>query len=48
MALLFAALLIAGAILYPAEPTLAKVLMVASILPLLRVMMGGRGGHPGR
>ena len=48
MALVFAALLIAGAILYPTEPTLAKALMVASALPLLRVMMGGRGGHPGR
>ncbi len=48
MALVFAALLIAGAILYPTEPTLAKWLMVASVLPLLRVMMGGRGRHPGR
>lgn len=48
MALVFAALLIAGAILYPAEPTLAKVFMVASALPLLRAIMGGRGGHPGR
>ncbi len=47
MALVFAALLIAGAILYPAEPTLAKVLMVASVVPLLRSMMGGRGRHPG-
>ncbi|MDP2234020.1 MAG: AarF/UbiB family protein, partial [Actinomycetota bacterium] len=48
MALVFAALLIAGAILYPAEPTLAKVLMGVSLLPLFRAMMGGRGGHPGR
>jgi len=48
MALVFAALLIAGAILYPAEPTLARVLMAASALPLLRALMGGRGGHPGR
>jgi len=47
-ALVFAALIIAGAILYPAEPTLAKWLMAASVLPLVRVMMGGRGGHPGR
>lgn len=47
-AMVFAALIIAGAILYPAEPTLAKWLMAASVLPLLRVMMGGRGGHPGR
>ena len=44
----FAALIIAGAILYPAEPALAKWLMAASVLPLLRVLMGGRGGHPGR
>ncbi len=48
MALVFAALLLAGAILYPTEPVLAKVLMGASVLPLLRVLMGGRGGHPGR
>ncbi len=48
MALIFAALIIAGAILYPTEPTLAKVLMVASLLPLLRAIMSGRGGHPGR
>ena len=48
MALVFAALIIAGAILYTAEPTLAKVLMLASVLPLLRAMFGGRGGHPGR
>ncbi len=47
-AVVFAGLLIAGAILYPAEPTLAKVLMVASVVPLLSVMLGGRGGHPGR
>ncbi len=47
-ALVFAALIIAGAILYPAEPTLAKWLMAASVLPLIRVMMGGRGGHGGR
>jgi len=46
-ALVFAALLVAGAILYAAEPTLAKWLMVASLLPLARVMMGGRGRHPG-
>ena len=48
MALIFAALIIAGAILYPTEPTLAKVLMAASLLPLLRALMSGRGGHPGR
>ncbi|NTU72131.1 MAG: AarF/ABC1/UbiB kinase family protein [Coriobacteriia bacterium] len=47
-ALIFAALLIAGAILYPTEPTLAKWLMAGSLLPLIGTMMGGRGGHPGR
>lgn len=48
MALIFAALLIAGAILYGVEPTLAKWLMVASAVPLMRAMFGGRGDHPGR
>ncbi len=47
-ALVFAALLIAGAILYPAEPTLAKWLMGLSVIPGLRALMGGRGRHPGR
>jgi len=47
-AVVFAALLVAGAILYPTEPTLAKVLMVASLVPLLSATMGGRGRHPGR
>jgi predicted unusual protein kinase regulating ubiquinone biosynthesis (AarF/ABC1/UbiB family) len=47
-ALVFAGLLIAGAILYPAEPTLAKVLMWLSVLPGLGALMGGRGRHPGR
>ncbi len=47
MAIVFAGLAIAGAILYPTEPTLAKVLLVGSILPLLRAVMGGRGRHPG-
>ena len=46
-ALLFTGLLVAGAILYPAEPTLAKWLMVASIVPLVGAMRS-RGGHPGR
>ena len=45
-ALLFGGLLIAGAILYPAEPTLARWLMIASVLPLLGAMRSG--GHPGR
>jgi predicted unusual protein kinase regulating ubiquinone biosynthesis (AarF/ABC1/UbiB family) len=46
--LAFAALLIAGAILYGADPGLGKVFMGLSVLPLLGVMFGGRGGHPGR
>jgi hypothetical protein len=44
----FAALLIAGAILYGADPLLGKLLMGASVLPLIGLMLGGRGGHPGR
>ena len=44
--LVFAGLLVAGALLYTAEPTLAKVLMAASVLPLLRIMFGGRGHGP--
>ena len=44
-ALLFGGALIAGAVLYPAEPTLAKWLMAASVLPLLGALR--RGGHPG-
>jgi len=47
-ALVFAGLLIAGALLYRVEPTLAKVLMGVSVLPLLSALMGGRGRHPGR
>lgn len=47
-AVIFAGLLIAGAILYPAEPTLAKWLLIASILPGLSALFGGRGRHPGR
>ena len=46
-ALVFAALLIAGAIVYATDPGLGKLLMGASVLPLLAVLMGGRGGHPG-
>jgi hypothetical protein len=42
----FAALLIAGAILYPANAQLAGWLMGASALPLLWAILGGRGGHP--
>jgi len=35
MAIVFAAFLLAGAVLYPAEPTFAKVLMAVSVLPLI-------------
>ncbi len=47
-AVLFAALLTAGAILYSSGAPLGAWLMGASVLPLLRLMFGGRGGHPGR
>lgn len=46
-AMVFAALLVAGAILNGSDPELARWLMGASMLPLLWVMLGGRGGHPG-
>jgi predicted unusual protein kinase regulating ubiquinone biosynthesis (AarF/ABC1/UbiB family) len=46
--LVFAALLIAGAIVRAAEPGLSNVLMGASVLPLLALLFGGRGRHPGR
>ncbi|MGC3994839.1 MAG: AarF/UbiB family protein [Propionicimonas sp.] len=45
-ALVFAALIVAGALLYAAEPVLAKVLMGVSALPLLTVLFGGRGHRP--
>lgn len=44
-ATVFAALLLASAMLWRVEPVLAKVLMGASILPLALVLFGGRG-HP--
>jgi predicted unusual protein kinase regulating ubiquinone biosynthesis (AarF/ABC1/UbiB family) len=44
-ALVFAALLVAGAVLYRADPMLGRWLMAASVLPLLWLMVGGRGGH---
>jgi len=46
--LVFAALLIAGAILYGSDPGFGRLMMGASALPLLWVMMSGRGRHPGR
>ncbi len=45
-AVVFAALLVAGAILYPADPAYARTLMGASALPLVWVMFFGRGHGP--
>lgn len=39
----FAALLISGAILYPADPGLARILIGGAVLPLAWGMFGGRG-----
>lgn len=47
-ALVFTALLVAGAILYPANEVYARVLMGASVLPLVWMMFSSRGRHPGR
>jgi len=44
-AVIFAALLLAGALLWTPAPVLAQVLMWGSILPLLAVLFGGRR-HP--
>lgn len=44
-AVIFAALLLAGALLWTPAPVLAQVLMWGSILPLLAVLFGGRP-HP--
>jgi predicted unusual protein kinase regulating ubiquinone biosynthesis (AarF/ABC1/UbiB family) len=48
MAIVFAALLLAGALLYPAEPTFATVLMAASALPLLAALRRGPRPPTGR
>jgi predicted unusual protein kinase regulating ubiquinone biosynthesis (AarF/ABC1/UbiB family) len=45
-AMVFAALLVAGAMLWTVEPVLAKVLMGAAVLPLLAVLFGGRRHGP--
>jgi predicted unusual protein kinase regulating ubiquinone biosynthesis (AarF/ABC1/UbiB family) len=45
--LVFAALLIAGAIVHGSDPSLGRLLMIVSVLPLLRLMVSGRGRHPG-
>jgi predicted unusual protein kinase regulating ubiquinone biosynthesis (AarF/ABC1/UbiB family) len=47
-ALVFAGLLIAGAIVNAGDPGFGRVLMVASAVPLIGLMMGGRGRHGGR
>jgi predicted unusual protein kinase regulating ubiquinone biosynthesis (AarF/ABC1/UbiB family) len=46
--IVFAALLLAGAILHPSDPGLARWLMGGSVLPLGWVLLGGRGHGPGR
>jgi len=46
--LVFAALLIAGAILYGTVPGFGRLLMGLSVVPLVWRMLGGRGRHPGR
>ena len=43
--LVFAALLIAGALLYRTDPGFGKLLMAGSVLPLVWMMLAGRGGH---
>jgi predicted unusual protein kinase regulating ubiquinone biosynthesis (AarF/ABC1/UbiB family) len=44
----FAGLLVAGATLYPADPDLGRMLMVASALPLLWAVFFARGHRPRR
>jgi predicted unusual protein kinase regulating ubiquinone biosynthesis (AarF/ABC1/UbiB family) len=46
--LVLATLLIAGAIVRAGDPGLSNVLMGVSVLPLLAIILGGRGRHPGR
>lgn len=45
-AVVFAALIIAGAVLYAGAPMLGQILMGVSALPLLAVVFGGRGHGP--
>jgi predicted unusual protein kinase regulating ubiquinone biosynthesis (AarF/ABC1/UbiB family) len=47
-ALVFAALLIAGAIVHASDPGLGRILMLASALPLLWLALSGRGRHSAR
>ena len=44
-ALVFAALLVAGAVVYATDPRVGKLLMAVSILPLVWMMVGGRTRH---
>jgi hypothetical protein len=46
--IVFAGLLIAGAVVYGTDAEFGKLLMGGSVLPLLWVMFAGRGRHPGR
>ncbi len=46
--LVFAALIVAGAVLYPADAALARVLMGAAVVPLAWMVFGGRGHGPRR
>jgi predicted unusual protein kinase regulating ubiquinone biosynthesis (AarF/ABC1/UbiB family) len=45
-AVVFAALLVAGAILYPSDPFLARALMGSSLVPLAWLVFAGRGHGP--
>ncbi|MDP2182248.1 MAG: AarF/UbiB family protein [Actinomycetota bacterium] len=46
-AIVFAAMLVAGAILFGKDPGFGKLLMGGSLLPLAWAMIAGRGRHPG-
>ena len=46
--LVFAAVLIAGAVVLGTDPTLGRWLMIGSVLPLAWMLFSGRGRHPGR
>jgi predicted unusual protein kinase regulating ubiquinone biosynthesis (AarF/ABC1/UbiB family) len=46
--LVFAALLVAGAVVYAGDPEFGKLLMGASLLPLAWLMLSGRGHGPRR
>ena len=48
VAVVFAGLLIAGAVLYPSNVPYGRALMATSVLPLLSMMLFGRGHGPRR